>query len=203
MRSRTIWAIGAVLALGSTTANAGIIFVDNFDTTGGTRLNWDGGANWSVQNGTVDLVASGDYGIDCLGGRGHCVDLDGSNGQAGEIMSIDLGPLDPGKYNFSYWLSGNQRAGDQTDFAFAVSLSNGSLLSMAAHVLTGSDGWQRYWQTFVLNEVADSVYLNFSHLGGDKVGIVLDNVQLRVAEPAVLALLGLGLLVAGRVSRRA
>lgn len=201
MRSRMIWIIGASLALASTTSNASIIFADSFDTAGGTQLNWNGGANWSVQNGTVDLVATGDYGINCLGNTGHCVDLDGSRRQAGELMSINLGPLDPGEYNFSYWLSGNQRR-NNVDVSFAVSLSNGGILSMATHVLFGSDGWRQYNQSFILTEVTNPVNLNFSHLGGDNFGIILDNVQLRVSEPGVLALLGIGLLVAARRSRR-
>lgn len=201
MRSRMIWIIGATLALASTTSNANIIFADNFDTAGGTQLNWDGGANWSVQNGTVDLVATGDYGIDCLGNTGHCVDLDGSRRQAGELMSMNLGPLGPGEYKFSYWLSGNQRR-NNTDVSFAVSLGNGGILSMMTHQLLGSDGWQKYTQTFILTQVTNPVNLNFSHLGGDNVGIMLDNVQLRVSEPGVLALLGLGLLVAARRSRK-
>jgi hypothetical protein len=117
-------------------------------------------------------------------------------------MSKNLGPLGPGTYNFSYWLSGNQRVGHQMDVTFAVSLSNVELLSMATHVLFGGDGWTKYRQTFTLDAVTNPVNLNFSHLGGDNIGIVLDNVRLRVSEPGILALLGLGLLVLGRARKR-
>lgn len=203
MRSRKTWALAAAALLTSTAANANVIFEDTFDTAGGTILNWDGGANWNVQNGTVDLVRSGDYGISCLGGGGHCVDLDGSQRQAGEILSKNLGPLGPGQYEFSYWLSGNQRNDSQMDVAFSVSLSNGEVFTDAIHVLFGNGEWTQYSQTFTLDAVTDPLNLNFSHLGGDNIGIMLDNVMLRsVSEPGTLALLGLGLLAAGRFSRR-
>src|SRR6056297_1084499 len=98
MRLKTKLTIAAITMLVATTARADVIFSDDFDTSGGSVLNWDGGANWSVMNGTVDLVANGEYSINCLFNTGHCVDMDGSTGQAGELMSIDLGPLAAGDY---------------------------------------------------------------------------------------------------------
>lgn len=99
-----IAALGVVVA---GAAQVDVIFSDNFDTSGGSVLNSDGGSNWTVEDGTVDVVASGGYSIDCLLNTGHCVDMDGSTGQAGEIMSIHLGPLAAEAYDFCYWLSGN------------------------------------------------------------------------------------------------
>lgn len=204
MRSRMSFLLAAITMLACTASHAAPLFEDNFDTNGGTVLNWDGGDNWSVQNGTVDLVASGDYGIDCLGGAGHCVDLDGSSNNAGEILSVNLGPLDAGDYKFSYWLSGNQRNA-QMDIAVALSFGDGEVFSMEVHSLFGTDGWDRYTQKFTLNQVTDPVYLNFSNLLGDNIGIVLDDVKLAhavVAEPATLGLLGIGFLAAAGMRRR-
>ena len=202
MRSRKISALAALALLASTASNAGIIFEDRFDTTGGTIENWDGGTNWNVQHGTVDLMLSGDDGISCLGGGGHCVDLDGTSRAAGEILSRNLGPLAAGDYNFSYWLSGNQRVDTQMDIAFSLSLSDTAVFSQATHILFGNAGWTRYTHSFTLDAVTDPVYLQFSHTGRDDVGILLDNVQLRISEPGTLALLGLGLLAMSRFGRR-
>lgn len=44
----------------SITANAGVIFQDNFDselTPGVSETNYDDFANWTVSDGTVDLIA--------------------------------------------------------------------------------------------------------------------------------------------------
>lgn len=203
MHIRKILAVAAITTLAATTAQANIIFTDTFDTTGGSILNWNGGANWTVQNGTVDLVRSGEFSIDCLGNTGHCVDMDGSSGQAGEILSRNLGPLAAGNYEFSYWLSGNQRVASQLDIVVALSLGGGGILSSAVHTFLGSDGWQQYTQTFTLTSVTDPVLLDFSGLFGDNIGAVLDNVELRsVPEPGTLGLLGLGLAAVGLSRRR-
>ena len=196
-------ALAAILTLASMPSHAyQIIFYDDFDTDGGTTLNWDGGANWTVENGSVDLVKNGDYGISCLGGEGHCVDLDGSTGGAGEILSIDLGPLDPAEYVFSYWLSGNQRDLGQ-DIASALSLGSTEVFTYEYHFIFGDEEWTQYKQRFTLDAVTSPVQLNFSHHGGDYVGIVLDDVQLKIAsEPATIGLLGFALLAMGAMRRR-
>lgn len=205
MRTRTTLAFAAIAALAATGAQADIIFSDDFDTTGGSILNWDGGDNWSVQNGTVDLVASGDYSIDCLEGAGHCVDMDGSTGEAGEILSLNLGPLAAGDYEFSYWLSGNQRIDSQLDIVVALTIGSDGVLSEAIHSFTGEDGWQQFTQAFTLTSVTDPLYLDFSGLFGDNVGGLLDSVELRsvsVPEPGTLGLLAIGLAAFGYSRRR-
>ncbi len=71
----------------ATTAQAGVLFQDNFDaegTSGSSQLNYNAFDNWTVEDGTVDLIADpNQWGIDCVGGTGKCVDLDGSTRNAG------------------------------------------------------------------------------------------------------------------------
>lgn len=61
-------------------AQAAVIFSDDFeaDTFG---LN-TGLINWTVTDGTIDVVGPSAFGINC-GGSTKCVDLDGSSGSAG------------------------------------------------------------------------------------------------------------------------
>jgi hypothetical protein len=170
------------------------IFNDDFEgvTSGGTILNWDGGASWDVMTGTVDLVKSGDYGITCAGGTGYCVDMDGSTRAAGDMVSLNVGPLAAGTYEFTYSLSGNQR---QLGFADSVVAAIEFGVMSWAHTLSYTSGWQTFTQQFTLESVADPVYIRFAATGSDNIGMVLDNVQLKalaVPEPATLSLMLLG-----------
>jgi hypothetical protein len=201
MRLLTILTIAAIATGAATTARADVIFSDDFDTTGGSFLNWNGGANWDVMDGTVDLVANGQYSINCLGNTGHCVDMDGSTRNAGSLVSINIGPLAAGAYEFSYWLSGNQR-NTAVDVVVAIAFGSGGDFTSATHSLAG-DEWQQFTQTFSLASVTDPVQLRFNGSGSDNIGVVLDSVVLRaVPEPGSLALLGLGLMGMGLARRR-
>jgi hypothetical protein len=183
-------------------AKAAPVFFDNFEgvTSGGTILNWDGGTNWDVLSGTVDLVKSGDFGIACTGGTGYCVDMDGSTRSAGDIVSINVGPLGPGTYEFSYSLSGNQR---QLGFADTVVAYIEFGVMSWSHTLPFNAGWQTFSQQFTIASTADPVYIRFGATGGDNIGMLLDNVELKAAavpEPASLSLLLVG--VAGMFGAR-
>ena len=70
-------------------------------------------ANWDVINGTVDTVASGDFGIDCVGGSGNCIDLDGSTFETGTMRTRQ--PFAIGTYELKFSLAGSFVAGFPDD----------------------------------------------------------------------------------------
>jgi hypothetical protein len=170
-------------------ANAGVIFQDNFDSElapGESQTNYTGFANWTVTNGTVDLISDPNiWNLDCAGGTGKCVDLDGSSRNAGTLQSTQLN-LNPGSYTLSFDISGNQRG--SADDSMVVTL--GGLLEETFTLAANSP-----WQTIVRNitlTTQTSDFLTFNHDGQDNIGILLDNVSL-VPEPGTIALIGIGL----------
>jgi len=187
----------AILTLACTSANAGLIFSDNFDSeaggAGNSSLNYNNFSQWSVTDGTVDVVSNGGWGITCAGGAGKCVDLDGSTSNAGTFSSNSI-TLAAGEYTLSFDISGNQR--NSVNDAMGVSLGG---FFNEDFTRSGSLGWETIVRTFtVTTETTNSI--TFNHAGGDNIGIMLDNVSLvsasssatSVDEPAPLALLLLG-----------
>lgn len=184
-------------------AQAGIIFQDDFNSeagaVGASILNYNSFANWTVSDGTVDVVADPNgWGIRCVGNSGKCVDLDGSTGNAGRLSSNTL-TLAAGTYLLSFDVSGNQRGG-ATD---GMVMSLGGFLSESISLAFNAP-WQTITRSFTVGSATTSSII-FNHGGGDNIGMILDNVVLssvEVSEPATLSLLGLGLLGLGMTRRR-
>ena len=145
------------------------------------------------------MVSSGGWGITCAGGNGKCVDLDGSTGNAG-ILASSLLSLAAGSYTFSFDISGNQR----NHSSDSMTMSLGGFLTQSFN-LAASDPWATKIYNFTVAS-ATSNYILFNHVGGDNVGIMLDNVSLtrasEVPEPSAMFLFGLGLLGLGFARRK-
>jgi len=170
-----------------------IPFSDNFDSEngGGWALNYTGFANWTIVDGTVDLIGNGFW--DFLPGNGLYVDMDGSTYNPGQMLSSTPFDLQPGTYTLTFDLAGNQHLAP-TD-PVTVRLAMGSLLDKT-YTLGNYDPFTTFTETIIVTS-ATSASLTFegAGTGSDNIGMLLDNVTVTlVPEPATICLLGLGVL---------
>lgn len=179
------------------------IFSDNFNgyTLGTNSPTSVFGGNWTVSNGTVDVIGNPGF-FDFLPGNGRYIDLDGSTEDAGDFSSLALNLIGGQTYRVSFDLAGSQRGDNNT-----VLVSFGSLSGPIA--LTSSIGFTNFFGLYTPTS-NETVSLVFSHAGGDNVGLLLDNVLIQkldsgnpVPEPASMISLLAGIAtVSGAAYRR-
>lgn len=191
----------ALAAVG--TAQAADVFFDNFDAnTPGLNQT---PAGWTVGNGgTVDVIGAGTIWDYFAPAPGYYIDLNGSTGAPGLLMSTAFSLTGGIQYVASFDLAGNQRNNDPD----AVTVNFGDLSGSPVtgnYSLPMTAGWTNYQLLFT--PAASGMYglsfLNSAGQPGDNIGMLLDNVRVAaVPEPGTWALLLAGLGLMGMVSRR-
>ncbi|MBL8700706.1 MAG: PEP-CTERM sorting domain-containing protein [Alphaproteobacteria bacterium] len=154
------------------------VFSDDFDAENGGAgvLNYGGFANWTVSNGTVDLIGNGF--IDLLPGHGLYVDMDGSTGDAGRITSRTF-DLVPGEYQIVLSIAGNQRNADTDTIAVAATLGGIGASGENTYSMPGDGGFSLFGYGLTV-PAGPSQPMSFyiEGVGGDDVGLLLDSVSL-------------------------
>jgi hypothetical protein len=196
----TICAVLTMLLVCAGSSSAALIFSDNFDAEnlGVGVLNYAGFANWTVTTGSVDLIGNGYW--DLQPGNGLYLDMDGSTGAAGTIMSVALN-LNPGQYVLSFSAAGNQRTLDMD----TMTVSLGSLFSAPGGLL-GSAPFATYSTPVITVGAPTVASISFAGVGNDNVGLLLDNVELNsidvIPAPGAILLGSIGAGLVGWLRRR-
>lgn len=189
------FAVATVLIISSIpAAQAALLFTENFDSES-LALNYSGFSQFSVTNGTVDLIGNGFY--DFYPSQGRYVDLDGSTYNAGLLTTNNS--FAAGTYTLNFVLGGSKRGDSNTlhvalgDFAQDITLASQAGLTNQSFT----------FQTTVAGN------LSFQNSGGDNLGLILDNISLAgdavvtaVPEPSSWAMMILGFAGLGYMTHR-
>jgi hypothetical protein len=231
MNKAYLFAAAAAFAA-SAPAQAAPVLSDNFDAEAGgaTVTNYAGFANFDVEGGTVDLLRQPNgFGLTCFGGDGSsCVDLDGSTGNGGIMVTKLAYAFNAGdEVELSFQVSGSQRVTAE-DFVFGFRSSGGAIqynnvviesdyygvvnfgnfnvadLDGTAFGLPAATPYGFFSMRFTAGN-AGSLKTYFGSNSADNIGVIVDNFALDIApvpEPASWAMMIAGFVLAGAAARR-
>jgi hypothetical protein len=187
-----VYAVLSVCFAGSAFADNS--FFDNFNSENFAigKLNHVELNNWNIDVGSVDLIGNGFF--DYYPANNLYLDLDGTTGAAATIST--KASFDPGNYTLWFDLGGSTRSGLEV-----VTVSLGDYLE--TFTINADDPLVTYTRDVTLTSADNLV---FRHEGGDNVGAILDNVELRganVPEPASCLIFGSSIAALGFFRRRA
>jgi hypothetical protein len=192
----SVFAAGSLLLLPA--VSRGDILSENFNELSPTTLNAPSPVGaFGVTAGTVDLLGGAVFGSLCAAPEGgNCVDMDGSNGHAGQLTSAPL-TFTPGTYTLSFDLIGSQRGP-----ATSTTVTLGSLYNQTFVLPSNDDTDGVVNFTFTVGSTIVAPLVFTSNDGASDIGALLDNVDIAgsgtgtspTPEPATLAMLAVGLL---------
>ena len=184
---------GGAVALGlmwAQASQAAVVFSDDFNSTA-QGLNQAVFANWTVTQGSVDVIGDGGPYAFLPVGNGNYVDLNGSTGQPGQLTTnMTFGA---GTYVVSFDLAGSQGGvgsidptSKTTQIAFSIGGATQSLTLNPLSPLT------TYSFTFTTTAPGQLSFTDLSG-GNNNIGNLLDNVSVSaVPEPSTWAMMILG-----------
>jgi RHS repeat-associated protein len=152
-----------------------VLLQDNFDSENGGQvsLNHENLANWNIVDGSVDLIGNGSF--DFYPDNGLYLDLDGTTGNASKLESKTNFELSPGNYLLQFKLGGSAR-GDQN----SVTVSLGDIFS-ETFTLESDNPLTTISRNISISEATNATLI-FDCAGGDNIGIILDNVELKLVD---------------------
>jgi hypothetical protein len=189
-----------MLSLCAGPSKAALIFFDDFNSyTAG--IPWPGGGNWTVLDGSVDLIGAGTS-WDLQPGNGLYLDMDGSTNDAGQITSDPI-CLAPGDYVLFFDVAGNQRNGGSDGLLLELS---GIFPTLGPAPIPGSLDFTTLTVPFSVAS-ATTTSIIFGCTGGDNVGWLLDNVGIDTVDgvipaPGAILLSAIGVGIVGWLRRR-
>lgn len=188
-------------------SQAATIFSDDFNDEALT-LNHVFTDKWTVVlgSGTVDLIGAPGF-FDLIPGNGRYVDLDGTTpNDAGVMRSDALALLAGTEYTLTFDLAGSQRGDTNTMSNYGIDTDGDNIADISGALLSRNslDPFSTVTLSFTTVGAIPVAHILFGQVGGDNIGLLLDNVKLStVPEPASLMLLGAGLAAVGIWRRKA
>jgi hypothetical protein len=153
-----------------------VLLAEDFNQENDVRyeLNYTRFAQWTVADGTVDLVGTPPFDDFLPVSQGMYVDLDGSTHDAGTLESRTAFDLPRGRYQLTFKLAGTPRP-EQPANTVIISLDDAYEETIT---LESYAPLQTYTKTITVRRDTRA-RLRFQHLGGDNYGILLDDIELR------------------------